>query len=102
MTHPIPTDAQRMADRLRLLADEIESAARYGVPIPNYINVSGHEYGAVTVSAEEHEFAAWAEYTEAEVRHDHHHGAWWSDFATDVNGLPLRFAVRHEAEAVTA
>lgn len=30
----IPPEAQRLADHLRKTAEEIESAARYGVPIP--------------------------------------------------------------------
>ena len=102
MSKPIPEDAQRLADRLRMLADEIESAARYGVPVPHTVSASGHQYGAVTFSATEEEFAAWADYTEAEVTHDRHHGADWSSGEVDVNGLPLRFAVRHEeARAVS-
>lgn len=98
----IPSDAQRLADRLRKAADELESAARYGVPVPDYISFSSHQHGAMYVSAEEHLFNAWAEYAEAKVEHDHHHDADWSCFATDVNGLPVRFAVRHDAPAVAS
>lgn len=102
MSHPITADAQRLALRLRLLADEVESAARYGVPIPFCFNVAGHEYSNVSFSADEHEFAAWAEYTEAQVRDYEHEGRAWSEAVADVNGLPLRFHVRHDAAAVTA
>jgi hypothetical protein len=105
MSHPIPEDAQRLALRLRLLADEVESAARYGVPIPYCVSVTGAEYGGVNISMTEDEFTAWAEYVEAEVTHDRHHGADWSNAAAnigDADRLPLRFHVRHEAEQVTA
>lgn len=99
----IPEDVQRLADRLRAAADEIESAARYGVPIPHCISASGHKYGAVSFAATEEEFAAWAAYTEGVVEHGHHHGADWSSVdRVDVNGLPLSFAVRHEAAAVSS
>ena len=101
--HQIPEDAQRLANRLRMAADEIESAARYGVPIPSTVSASGHRFGAVGFAATEDEFAAWATYTEAEVEHSHHHGSAWSSAEVDVNGLPLRFSVRHATvEQVTA
>lgn len=102
MSHPIPEDAQRLADRLRMAADEIESAARYGIPIPYAISVSGHRYGAMSFAATEEEFAAWTEYAEVEPDHDHHHGHDWSSAETDINGLPVRFSVRHEPAEVTA
>ena len=102
MSYPIPEDAQRLADRLRMAADEIESAARYGLPIPYLVSVSGNKYSGAGFAATEQEFTAWADYTEAEVEHGHHHGADWSSAEADVNGLPLRFSVRHEhAEAVS-
>lgn len=93
----IPEEAQRLADRLRAAADEILSAARYGVPIPYMVSASGHKFGAVSFAATEAEFAAWVEYTEAEVEHNCHHGADWSNAEADVNGLPVRFSARHEA-----
>ena len=100
MSHPIPADAQRLADRLRFLAGEIESAARYGVPIPYIVNVSGHEYGGVSFSATEEEFSAWVDYTETKGEGYEHDGALWSTAAVDLNGLPLAFTVKHSAEAV--
>ena len=102
MSHPIPEDAQRLARRLRMLADEIESAARYGVPIPYMFSVRGHKYGAASFSATEDEFAAWAEYAEAAVEHYEHEGEDWSSAECDINGLPISFAVRHEAVEVSA
>jgi len=97
MTHIIPEDAQRLADRLRSLADEIESAARYGVPIPFMVNVNGHTHGGASFSATEHQFAAWAEYAEAAVEEDDYEGCRWSRAKADLNGLPLEFAHRHTA-----
>lgn len=103
MSHPIPEDVQRLADRLRMAADEILSAARYGVPIPYMVSASGHRFGGVSFAATEAEFTAWAEYTEAEVEdYVGPDGARWSRATVDVNGLPLSFAVRHEAAAVSA
>lgn len=102
MSHPIPEDVQRLVARLRLAADEIESAARYGVPIPSTVSVSGHRFGGANMSATEEEFSAWAEYAEAQVEHRHHHGADWSSFKVDINGLPLSVAVRHEPVEVVA
>lgn len=95
MSHPIPEDVQRLVARLRQAADEIESAARYGVPIPYSISASGHKYGGVSFSANEAEFSAWADYTEAEVEHYEHGGSEWSSADSDVNGMPLSFAVKH-------
>jgi hypothetical protein len=105
MSHPIPEDAQRLALRLRLLADEIESAARYGVPIPSLVSVGGHVFSGASFAATEHEFAAWAEYAEATVDHAYHHGADWSSAEVtigDGDRLPLRFSIRHDAAEVTA
>ena len=96
MSHPIPEDAQRLAHRLRTLADEIESAARYGVPIPHMVNVSGHRYSGASFAATAEQFARWAEYVEAEPVEDVHHDARWLSIDTTIaehaGGLPLSFA----------
>lgn len=92
MSHPIPPDAQRLAHRLRMLADEIESAARYGVPIPFMVSSNGHEYGNAAFSATPEEFEAWADYTEAEVTEYDRDGRHWLSAVADVNGLPLSFS----------
>lgn len=98
----IPEDAQRLASRLRAAADEIESAARYGVPIPPVVSVSSFTHGGLSFSADEREFAAWVDYTETEAEHYDHHGTRWSSVRVDVNGLELGFAVRHEAAEVAS
>jgi hypothetical protein len=92
MSHPIPEDAQRLATRLRQLADELESAARYGVPLPYMVSVSGHQYGNASFSATGEEFDAWADYTEATVEKYDHNGRHWVRATADVNGLPLEFS----------
>ena len=102
MSHPIPADAQRLADRLRFLAGEIESAARYGIPIPYMLSASGHEFGCVSFSATEEEFAAWADYTGAATEDYTTAGERWSSAEADLNGLALRFAVKHAGEQVSA
>lgn len=102
MSHPIPEDAQRLADRLRMLADEIESAARYGIPIPFCVTASGHPLSRASFSATEGEFAAWVDYTEAGVESYDYRGASWSRAVANVNGLPLEFAVQHAAVEVSA
>lgn len=98
--NPIPEDAQRLISRLRMLADEIESAARHGVPIPYMVSASGHEHGEASFHATEAEFDAWAEYV-AEVtgeRRDYEHaGGRWSAVRANVNGLPLGFATERLA-----
>lgn len=102
MSHPIPPDAQRLADRLRMLADEIESAARYGVPIPYMVSASGHPFGSADFNATPEEFDAWAEYTEAVAEDYEHDGSYWSSATADVNGLPLSFATKRGAVAVAS
>jgi hypothetical protein len=103
----IPEDAQRLADRLRMLADEVESAARYGVPIPYLVSVSGNQYVGASFHASEDEFDAWVDYTfggdEGAVREDYEHrGSRWSRARLSVNGLPLEFACQRErAEAAS-
>lgn len=102
----IPEDAQRLVARLRMLADEIESAARYGVPIPYMVSASGHKFGGASFSATEAEFDAWVDYTfegdESADREDYEHdGSAWSRAQVTVNGLPLVFACTRSREAVS-
>ena len=95
MSHPIPPDAQRLADRLRILADEIESAARYGVPIPYMFSASGHLFGEASFAATPEEFDAWSEYAEAVVvEYTRDDDSRWSRATADVNGLPLAFSTK--------
>ena len=102
MSHQVPEDAQRLADRLRMLAVEIESAARYGVPIPYMISATGHSFGHAAFAATAEEFSAWAEYAEAEVEEYDHNGAHWLSTTVDVNGLPLQFFTKCESTAVAS
>ena len=100
MSHPIPEDAQRLASRLRMAADEIESAARYGVPIPTNVSVSGYEYSGMSMSSLHGEFDKWVEYFEADVEHYEYGGREWSKATAEVNGLRVEFARR--GDEVTA
>lgn len=90
MSAAIPEDAQRLADRLRALAVEVESAARFGIPIPFGFSVSGHEYGRATFAATAEEFDAWAEYTEAEVEDYEHEGEQWRSGSATIGEHDLR------------
>lgn len=103
----IPEDGQRLADRLRMLADEVESAARYGIPIPYMVSVSGHQFGGASFHATEDEYDAWVDYTfggdENAAGEDYQHrGSNWSRAKVNVNGLPLEFSCqRATAEAAS-
>ena len=92
MSHPIPPEAQTLATRLRLLAAEIESAARYGVPIPESFTVNGSHFGAAAAHTDAATFAAWADYLEADTEERRHHGHIWHTAASRIsNGdLPIR------------
>lgn len=96
-----PDLAALLVKQLRLAADEIDSARRYGVPIPNVVNV--YAFNATTpgmsFSATEHEFAAWADYTDADIEEYEYDGKLWSRATADVNGLRVQFAVARGASA---
>jgi hypothetical protein len=107
MSHPIPPDAQRLVARLRLLADEIESAARYGVPIPFMVSANGHEFGNASFHLDPGEFDTWVDYTfggdeNAAGRDYEMDGDNWSSASVDVNGLPLSFATCRGKAQVSA
>lgn len=84
-----------LAQRLRALADEIESAERYGLPIPTTISVhSFPNYSPhVSFAANEDEFDVWADYTQATVEDYEHAGRDWQRANADVNGLTVQFAI---------
>jgi hypothetical protein len=87
-----------------MLAEEIESAARYGIPIPSMFSISGHTHGGASFSATPDEFDAWVDYTfggdENAIAEDYNlDGADWSSASVNVNGLPLRFATQRQAVA---
>jgi len=96
MTHQIPDAARRLIDRLRMLADELEAAAGYGVPVPIYVTASGHENGHVHIPMTAAEFDAWVEHTDANVRVYHHDGARWRSAKVDLDGLAVGFATCDE------
>ena len=103
MSHPIPPEAQTLATRPRLLAPEIESAARHGVPIPESFIVDGSPFGAAAARTDAATFAAWADYLEADTEERRHHGHIWHTAASRIsNGdLPIRVQTsRPEEEAV--
>jgi hypothetical protein len=80
--------------RLHQLASEIESAHRYGIPIPMVVSVNAYPapMGA-SFAATSEEFEAWADYCiGAEVTEYDHDGKHWWRATADVNGLPLEFA----------
>lgn len=91
-----------VADRLRAWADEVEAAERYRLPIPTtmsvhtFPNYSPH----VSFSANEDEFDAWVEYTEATVEDYDHAGSRWQRATADVNGLRVDFSIKRESLAV--
>ena len=79
--------------RLRMLADEIEAAHRYGVPIPPVVGASGYEYGDASFHLEPAEFDAWADYCDQpDVTPYEHEGFMWRRTRADVNGLALTFS----------
>lgn len=108
MSAELTASTKTLARRLRMLADEIESAARYGVPIPFMVSVNGHEHGGASFHLDRpDDFAAWVDYTfgggEKAVGHDCvHDGQNWSRATVDVNGLPVTFATTHGATEVVA
>ena len=89
-----PDLAALLVQQLRLAADEIDSARRYGVPIPPIVSVFAFNasHPGLSFSATEHEFAAWVEYAEAEVEEYESGGQRWSRATADVNGLRVGFA----------
>lgn len=68
MSHPIPLNTQSLIARLRHTADELESAARYGVPIPSTVSVSEGEYGEARFATYANEYGPWLEYSEGTER----------------------------------
>lgn len=82
-----------LAQRLRALAEELESAERYGLPLPPMVSVSAHKHGSATFHTDDRDlFDQWADYTEADVTDYDHAGHHWSRATANVNGLSVQFA----------
>lgn len=109
MTRPSLTATHPLAARLRLLADEIDSAHRYGVPIPESIIVVSHgPYGGASTHTDRATFDAWADYLDSEptatVSESRHHGSIWHTVAATINEgqLPVRVQTSEPDEAAVA
>lgn len=87
------TEPATFVARAHHLADELDSARRYGVPIPDYITISAGPFGGVHMHLTAHEFAAWVDYTDATVGEYDHDGSHWRRAEVDVNGLRFTFAM---------
>jgi hypothetical protein len=92
---------ETLAQRLRAFADELESAERYGVPIPSVVCATAYPNSHASFSATGEEFDAWADYSDAVVEEYDHEGQHWRRAVADVNGLRVEFATTDPA-AVTA
>lgn len=94
MSHPIPPNAACLIARGKQLADEMASAARYGLPIPttvslnSYDNLEGAAFSFDTID----EFDAWAEYAEAAVNEYDRDDRHWHHGIGDLNGLAVSFS----------
>jgi hypothetical protein len=93
--------ATPIIERLRALADELESAERYGVPLPDVVSAVGYPFGGASFHVDPLVFQAWADYTEATVEEYDHEGDHWRRCRADVNGLLVEFATT-TTEAVPA
>jgi hypothetical protein len=89
-----------LPQRLRALADELESADRYGVPLPHVVTTTSFQNTHATFHADPDVFDAWADYCEATVAEYDYDGRQWRRVITNVNGLKVKFATATPVEAV--
>ena len=79
-----------LADRLRALAEEMESAERYGVPLPTLVFVNRHsDIAPVSFHTDPATFDSWVNYTEAEPETTP--DARYRVATADINGLRVSF-----------
>lgn len=104
MSHPIPPHAACLIERGKLLADEMASAARYGLPIPTTVSLNGYDNleGAAFSFDTIDEFDAWAEYAAANVRECDHDDRHWHHGIGDLNGLAVSFSFAAQPVAAVA
>lgn len=89
----------RLVRRLNLAADELASAARFGLPVPTSASVNGYAgLEGLTLSLDSvDEFDAWADYASDVIAEDYEHdGARWqrATGTLGLEGLRVSFAVR--------
>ena len=103
MSHPITSEAALLIGRAKHLADEMASAARYGLPIPAVVSLNSYDnLEGVSFSLDSmDDFDQWAEYAEANVREYEHVARHWHYGVGDLNGLGVTFSFATPA-AVTA
>jgi hypothetical protein len=88
-----------LPQRLRALADELESAERYGIPLPYMVSVAQARYTHATFHADPDVFDAWADYCEVEpVEYESADNRTWRQVITDINGLKVEFATATPVE----
>ena len=98
-TNPHTHRTTTLADRLRALADELESAERYGITLPRLINAGSNDITWHTPDPAE--FAQWADYTEADVKTLPAPDGHYVIARADMNGLTVQFqTLEQAAEAV--
>lgn len=88
--------AEQLVRRLYDAADELASAARYGLTVPASVSISGYErQGLMLILDTVDEFDTWADYaTNATTQEYDHDGAHWHSGVGDLNGLLVTFAVK--------
>jgi hypothetical protein len=90
-------DPNTIAGRLRLLADELDSAEALGVPLPPTVHVNSHtNLEGAGFHLEAGEFAAWLDYVDnPPVVESWHHDKHWRVVSTKVGhgGLRLEFTM---------
>lgn len=88
MTHKTDT----LAQRLRALADELESAERYGLTLPSLVLVDSR---VLLSGLDRSSFDAWVDYTEAHVETENTSTEW---AVADVNGLGVDLCLSRPTE----
>lgn len=83
-----------LPDRLRALAEELESAERYGLHLPGSVIVHG---GVTFYLSDPADFNAWTDYLEV----DPHASGGFRCAEGNTNGLPVHVFTRPAVQAVS-